>query len=153
MAALCANVSKWQCKVQSGTFTHLVASSDLACKIETVTELCTKKHDVSLGGDVRARLNSQTARHPAQLTLSSTLSSSFVPCSFWIRLLPYSQFMFLRIFILSYFLSVYHFSLSFIFLPFPLALFLYPYAVLFSCRLFSPLIFLPSLFCSHLFVT
>ena len=41
-------------------FLHLVGSSDLAYKIETVSELCTKKRDVSLGGDVTARLNKQT---------------------------------------------------------------------------------------------
>jgi len=55
-----AQLSECRCKMQDCTFLHLVGSSDLAYKIETVSELCTKKRDVSLGGDVTARLNKQT---------------------------------------------------------------------------------------------
>jgi hypothetical protein len=139
------------CWVQCGTSSHLVGSSDLAYKIQTVTELSTKKHDVSLGGDVTVELRRQTSS-------STDMQQHFYLLCCTMFLLDSSIFLFL-VYVPSYlytqyFLSLYHFSLPFIFLPFLLNFFLYPYAFLFlvvsSLRI---LISLLSLFCTHLFLS
>jgi hypothetical protein len=46
-------------------------------QIETVAELCTKKHDFSLGGDVTARLHPQTDRQTDRQSFSTNMQQHF----------------------------------------------------------------------------
>lgn len=124
-------------KVQSGTSRHLAGSSDLAYKMETVTELCTKKHDVSLGGDVTARLNRQTDRQTCNSTLAPLLHH--VPSGFICFLILSLCFFLFYLQFFSVSLPLFSIHLSSIPLnPSSLSL-----RISFSCRFFSPHSYFP----------